>query len=112
MYKIMVHIKNDNEFIDSEVFVEIELPAVPRKGEILHLTKEQHEILENKAKSNLKIARNYAPEWFYYGSSGCQNPKKKNLKDLTFLDAIYVDSVVFTGNSEIIKIELNNNYND
>ena len=110
MYKIKVHIKNHSDFLDSNVFVEIELPAVPRKTEILYLNEEQYEILENKAKSNLKIARNYAPEWFYYGSSGCQNPKKKNLKDLTFLDAIYVDSVVFTGNSEIIKIELNNNY--
>lgn len=106
----MVHIKNDNEFIDSEVFVEIELPAVPRKGEILYLNEEQYEILENKAKSNLKIARNYASEWFYYGSSECQNLKKKNLKDLNFGDAIYVDSVVFTGNSEIIKIELDKNY--
>lgn len=106
----MVYIKNDNEFIDSEVFVEIELPAVPRKGEILYLNEEQYEILENKAKSNLKIAKNYAPEWFYYGSSECQNLKKKNLKDLNFGDAIYVDSVVFTGNSEIIKIELDKNY--
>lgn len=106
MYKIMVHIKNDNDFIDSNVFVEIELPTVPRKGEILYLNEKQQEILKNKVKSDLKIALNYAPKWFYGHSWECKKPKKKNLKDLNFNDAIYVDIVVFTGDSEIIQIEL------
>jgi hypothetical protein len=106
MYKIKVHIKNDNDFLDSNVFVEIELPAVPRKGEILYLNEEQQEILKNKAKLNLEIAQNYAPKWFYGASSGCENPKEKNLKDLGFGDAIFVDSVVFSGDSEFIQIEL------
>jgi hypothetical protein len=109
MYKIMVHIKNHNEFIDSDVCVEIELPAVPRKGDILFLNEEQIQILENKAKSNLEIAQNYAPKWFYYGSSGCKEPNENNLKDLKFEDAIYVDRVAFNGNSEIIHIELDDN---
>ena len=110
MYKIKVHINNNNQFLDSDVFVEIELPAVPRKGDNLYLTQEQQEILKNKVKSDLKIAQNYAPKWFYRGSSGCENPKEKNLKDLDFGDAIFVDSVAFTGGSEIIEIELDDSY--
>ena len=112
MYKIKVYINNYNQFIDSDVFVEIELPAVPRKGENLYLTEEQQEILKNKVKSDLKIAINYAPKWFYGASSGCENPKKNNLKDLDFGDAIFVDSVVFTGGSEFIQIELDDSIND
>lgn len=112
MYKIKVHIKNDNDFLDSDVFVKIELPAVPRKGEILYLNKIQQEILKKKVKSDLKIAQNYAPKWFYGGSCGCENPKQKNLKDLNFGDAIFVDGVVFTGYSEFIQIELDDTIND
>jgi hypothetical protein len=112
MYKIKVHIKNDNDFLDSNVFVEIQLPAVPRKGEILYLNEEQQEILKKKVKSDLKIAVNYAPKWFYGASSGCENPKEKNLKDLDFGDAIFVNDVVFSGDSEFIQIELDDSIND
>jgi hypothetical protein len=104
MHKIMIYIANDNNFLDSDVCVEIQLPAVPRKGDILYLTDEQIEVLENKAKSDLKIAKCYFPRWFY-GDASYKEPKQENLQDLSFEDAMYVRDVVYYGNSEI-KIEL------
>ena len=106
MYKIKVHIKNENEFIDSNVFVDIELPAIPGIGEVLYLNEEQREILEKKAISDLSIAENYFPKWFYYGSSNYKEVEEKILENLLFQDAIFVDSVVFTANSNVIQIEL------
>jgi hypothetical protein len=108
MIKIMVHIANYNTYIDENVCVQIRLAAVPRKGEVLYLSEYLQQVLEDKAKSNLEIARNYAPEWFYYGSSGCglRELKQENLKDLSFGDARYVDSVTFIANSDIIHISL------
>lgn len=103
----MVHIKNENTYIDDNVYVQIELPAVPRKGEILYLDNDLKQVLEDKAKSNLEVAIKYAPEWFYGHSHNCEELKQENLTDLSFDDAIYVDSVAFHANSEIIHIELN-----
>jgi hypothetical protein len=108
----MILIKNDYDFLVSDVGVEIQLPAVPRKGEILYLTDEQIEVLENKAKSDLKIAKYYAPKWFYGDSRFCKEPKQENLQDLSFSDAMYVKEVVYYGNSEIIKIELDDDFDD
>ena len=102
----MVHIKNENTYIDDNVCVQIELPAVPRKGEILYLQNDLKQVLEDKVKSNLEVAREYAPKWFYGHSYNCEEPKQVNLTDLSFDDAINVDSVAFNANSEIIHIEL------
>lgn len=112
MYKIMVHINNGDEFLHSAVCVEIQLPAVPRKGEILYLSDEQIDILQNKAKSDLKIAKSYRGKWFNGDSAGCKVLKQKHLQDLDFGDAIYVRDVVFSGDSEFIQIELDDNMRD
>ena len=106
MYKIMIHIKNESTYIDVNVCVQIELPAVPRKGDTLYLDNDLKQVLEDKAKSNLEVARGYAPKWFYGHSYDCKEPKQENLQDLSFHDATNVDSVAFNGNSEIIHIEL------
>ena len=102
----MVHIKNENTYIDDNVCVQIALPAVPRKGEILYLQNDLKQVLEDKVKSNLEVAREYAPKWFYGHSYNCKKPNQENLIDLSFDDAINVDSVAFNANSEIIHIEL------
>jgi hypothetical protein len=106
MYKIMVHIKNENTFIDDNVSVQIELPAVPRNGEFLYLDNDSIQILEDKAKSDLKIARNYAPKWFYRGSVKVEEVEQDDLINLSFHDAIQIDSVAFKANSDIIYVEL------
>lgn len=102
----MVHIKNENNYIDDNVCVQIELPAVPRTGEFLYLQNDLKQVLEDKVKSNLEVAREYAPKWFYGNSYNCKELKQENLTDLSFDDAINVDSVAFNANSEIIHIEL------
>ena len=102
----MVHIKNGYTYIDNNVCVQIELPAVPRKGEFLYLQNDLKQVLEDKVRSDLEIARVYAPKWFYGHSYDCEEPKQENLEDISFDDAIIVDSVAFIANSEIIHIEL------
>lgn len=92
--------------MDDNVCVQIELPAVPRIGEIVYLDNDLMQVLEDKAKSNLAVAREYAPKWFYGHSSGCEEPKQENLIDISFGDAVRVDSVSFDANSEIIHVEL------
>lgn len=106
MYKIRVHIKNENNYNDEDVFVDIKLPGIPRKKDLLYLTKEQMTILENKVKKSLTIAQCYAPKWFYGRSHECTVPQEKNLDDFSFEDAINVDSIAFYGDSDIIHIEL------
>jgi len=106
MYKIMVHIRNENTYIDDNVCVQIELPAVPRKEDVLYLDHDLRRILEDKARSSLDVARRYAPKWFYGHSSNCKEPKEENLIDLMFDAAMYIDNVSFIANSDIIHIEL------
>ena len=105
MYKIRVHINNENEYIDNRVFVDIELPAVPRKGEFLYLGDNLSK-LEEKAKEDLTIAKDYSPKWFYGASSACQEPKQENLKDLSFADAIQVSSVAYISGEDIVHVEI------
>jgi hypothetical protein len=106
MYKIMVHISADNDFNDDRVCVQLELPAVPRKGEILCLGNDIVKILEDKAKADLETAQSYAPKWFYGRSYECSCPKNENLEDLSFSDAMYITSVLFHANSDIIHVEI------
>lgn len=115
MIKIRVHIENDDVFMDENVFVDITLPAVPRKGETLYLTDEAQTELENKAKSSLIVATPYAPLWFY-GHSRAQlsdkewkddTLKPEHLKDLSFDDANCVSGVAFDANSDMVHVELN-----
>lgn len=103
----MIHIKTEALFMDENVSVLIELPAAPRKGETIHLDARTQKVLEKKAKSSLDIAYEYYPKWFYGHSCNGQKPKHKNLKDLSFDDAIYVYSVLYIPNSDVIHIELN-----
>lgn len=106
MYKIRVHIRNKAVLIDEAVFIDIELPSIPRKGEIVFLDEKLIEELENKAKSSLINSKSYAPKWFYGTSYDCNDPKKENLIDLSFIDAKFVDSVSYRANSDIVHVEL------
>lgn len=92
--------------MDDDVCVQIELPAVPRIGETLYLNNDLKQVLVDKVKSNLAVAREYAPKWFYGHSYDCEEPKQEDLINISFDDAIRVDSVSFNANSEIIHVEL------
>lgn len=115
MYKIRVYINKEYGcYNDGNVSIDIELPAVPSRGEVLNLSDDMIHILEEKAKADLEIARDYANKWFYYKSYNCDphDIKYENLQDLGFSDAIIVTSVMFSANSEIIEILLDSILSD
>ena len=62
----MIYISNDNESLDANVGIEIKLPCLPRIKDELFLTNEQISELEEMAKSDLKIAENYFPKYFFF----------------------------------------------
>ena len=106
MFKIHLHIHAPEDFIDRQVYVPIELPFVPQKGDYLYVPEELLHELENKARRNPEIAKRYAPKWFYHKSFGVRFPTEENLPDLSFTDAHTVHAVAYQANSEIIHIEI------
>ena len=108
MVKVRVHIAGEGLFMDKNVFVEISLPAVPRIGDSFHLIEDMIDHLEKMAKSDIDIACQYFPKWFYRCPLGEKIFNGCDLEDLSFSDAVRVSDVLFTANSEIIDIELDN----
>jgi hypothetical protein len=106
MKKIHVHIKNENTWMDKDVFVEIYLPSIPRKGEYLNLGELTYELMR-KAIKTVEIANRYCPDWFYGKSYDIDEAKEENLSDLNFEDAHVVSNISYTINSEIVHLELN-----
>lgn len=105
MKKIRVHIANDTKFMDPKVFVDINLPAIPRKGELIYLKNEQIRELEEKACEDIEdILFYYHPKWFYGYSCDCWTPKNSIIKDFDFGDANTVTDVLY--DEDIIHIEL------
>lgn len=105
MITVRVHIKSENTYLDKNVFVDITLPAIPRVGEYLHL-REFMQVLEDLAKKDLITAGNYYPKWFYFMDNYIDPLKKKDIHNLSFADAIRVDSVAYYPNDELVYIEL------
>lgn len=106
MIKIRVHVHNEELFMDEKVFVDIELPFVPQKGDALFLTEEHKNELVQQAKSSLIIAKRYSPKWFYGGSFHCKNPNEENLEDLSFDDALTVHQVCYFANEDLVHLEI------
>ena len=106
MVKINIHIANDYNFMDNRVCKIINLPCLPTKGDIIYLSEESQKELEELVKSDLGIARDYAPKWFYLESYDCQIPKNENLDDLKFDDYHYVSSISFREGNDFFDIEL------
>lgn len=106
MKKVQVHVANECSFMDSRVFIDIQLPATPRKDEILYLKAEQFIELKRQACQNLNIAKDYSPKWLYGHSCNCDDPKESNLKDLGFEDAINISSVAYDADEDIIHVEI------
>jgi hypothetical protein len=110
MIKIRVHIHSEESFMDEKVFLDIELPFVPQKGDTLFLTEGQKRDLKIKAISNLIIAKRYSPKWFYGGSFHCINPTEENLEDLSFDDALTVHRVCYYANEDLVHLEITNSH--
>lgn len=107
MIKVRIHIKNENTgSFDNRVCVNVELPASPRKGEVIYLSAELRGQLESKVRANLNVAKDYAPKWFYNASFDCREPNQKDLENFGFDDALFVCSVAYKPNSEVVLVEL------
>ena len=119
MYKIMVHIANDNQYMDEDVSVEIKLPGIPRIGETVFLDRKHLDVLENKAKSSLDIGGEYFPQWFShipfpdkpesmfsYNDLDYEDLKPENLRDISFSGARLVHNIYFEADSNETHIEL------
>lgn len=104
MIDAIIHIENENEIWDKEVFVECKLPAVPEIGSIIHLDRELEALLELKA-FNATTKQDYFPRWFYGN-----HPKRfEDLTDenkLSFSDAIIVKYVKYEPNNKKVRITL------
>ena len=105
MIKCKIHIVNDSEIYDENVFVECTLPAVPRKGDTLWLSNGLTGELEQKALKSETLS-NYFPNWFFG-----HTPKEfEDINDecyLSFDDAITVEYVRFDSFSDTVVLSLN-----
>lgn len=86
MLKVFVHIHNKRDYMDKKVFVEIEMPYVPRVGEFFYMGEEMLEELESKIKHNTNSEIIY--------------------KDIELECCICVVSVCYIQNKQEIHIEL------
>jgi hypothetical protein len=105
MIKVKVHVKNNVEYMDENVFVEIELPTLPRIGETLFLGK-LTENLRIMATKSICIAYVYCPRWFFGKSARIDEVKEENLEDLSFEDLLHITDIRYIANSNDIDIEM------
>lgn len=105
MYQIRVYIDN---FYDN-IYVDIFLPAIPRKGEKVILTQLQKEALEQQVKNNEECWDSFK-RWIWDLASPRElldiDVKKEDIEYLSFINAEIVSGVEYLSNSEIIKISL------
>lgn len=107
MKNIRVHIVSE-EYMDEDVYADIKLPSIPNIGDTLYIGTDALLLLQAKATFSLNIAQRYCPKWFY-GNSCKVTPNElgyENLSDLSFEDAIFVSSVSYKANQNIVEIEL------
>ena len=107
MVKCRIHIENDGGANDDKVYVDIELPAAPRVGEILFLSGKHQLSLEEMGKKDMKNL-NYYLKWF----SGASEYKhiEENLKEFGFDDALLVSSVIYSSEENFMRIEITTDY--
>lgn len=114
MFKVRIHVHTTSStFFDENVFVDVNLPGIPRKGDYINIGYELLCELESKATSDISIAKDYH-EWFYGKSYGINKAdiKEEDLDDLSFSDAILVQSVQWNPSSNIVNVEIMIDYNE
>ncbi len=98
---------NDTIANDDDVFIDLLLPAVPRVGELLLLTREQKANLENMLKSKPCNILHYI-DWIYGESSNAEDLSEVNLDDICFDDVMSVETVTYRSMEDFVRIELSN----
>lgn len=102
--KVRIHICIGGADYNEGLYVDASIPYVPVKGEVLYLSDKILEELKQQIIDYPNRAKDYAPEWFFGSSYDCTDPKKENLKDLSFADAIFVDHVWYDANENRVSI--------
>jgi hypothetical protein len=97
MYKIRIHIENDNWTYCDQVYVDISLPFVPSIGDIIYLSKKDKKILTKR----LILAKNTDLGSFYYRE---YIMPEKNIDYFYFEDCRIVKEICYNSGSEIIHI--------
>lgn len=84
MFKVKISIHNEMDRFDENVFVEIEMPYVPRVGDLIWLTHENDEILQRliePIKENYNCVYNdrVCVEEYMYVSDVCYKATQKEI---------------------------------
>lgn len=115
MIKAKVFVENHEGFTDMPIYCEVEIPAVPSRGDWLILSEDKRKEMEDtlKKKENWKLIPYYS-KWFYGHSRmvGSSNLSEKNLKDFGLDDARIVTDVLFWADKDFICIELSDSLPD
>lgn len=90
MIDIVMHVENEDNHWDENVFVEFKLPCAPAEGDVIRIEKTLESILENKANSST-TKEHYLEQWGYRGG-------------ISFSDAIYVKTVKFKSNDNRVYL--------
>jgi urease accessory protein UreE len=105
MEKFRIHIENPINYIDQNVFIDIQLPSRPNKGDIIYLTDSQLIKLESLATAKLHIAKCYF-NWFFGGNYEYGNIQEKDIDKLNFDDAVHVKSICYVPDQDFVHITL------
>ena len=92
--KVVCHIKNDDNYMDKQVCMEIEMPCRPMRGDCLYNVSNQ---IEKKLDLNDKetyqmLRKNYGS--YFYGSG------------FSLCDCIYVDSIAFVNRNNNVECHI------
>jgi hypothetical protein len=121
---IRIHIKNADDYMDSRVYVDVEMPCIPRKGDMIWLNEEQEQSLREciirESKNNIEIATIdyshclFRHNYIYREAHANEIEKirvkfsrlqKLDLRNITF-EANEVDSILFNFIDNLVHIEL------
>jgi hypothetical protein len=105
MEKFRIHIENNINYIDQNVFIDIQLPSRPNKGDIIYLKESQLRKLESLATADLNIANCYY-NWFFGGKDEYGNIQEKDFEELDFGDAVHVKSICYVADQDFVHIVL------
>jgi hypothetical protein len=101
-----IHIDNNWDYMDDEVYVEMDLPYPLHVGNTLFLKEQSLKQLQKMATANCEVARKYFPDWFSGKSWKAESIEQADMKDLNFKEAWVVKEVSYMEGNPFVDIEL------
>lgn len=103
--KVYIHIYNYNTSYNDNVFVIVDMPFIPVKGNHIYLSEYDEIMLEEKARKDLISYSNYLYNKSYKFRD-CNDIDKADPEDLSFSGCIVVYNVMYNTEDSTIHIEL------